>query len=131
MMIIYHAVVHKDEDSAWGVHFPDLPGCFSAADDLADVQANASEAVMLYLEGEKAPTPSALEKIRAIAADDLAEGAFLLAVPYVYVRNRPQRINISIDRGVLDAIDAAATSRKLTRSAFLTEAARNEIEGRR
>ena len=130
MMIVYHAVVHKDEDSAWGVHFPDLPGCFSAADDLADVQANASEAVMLYLEGEKAPEPSAIEKIRDMAADDLAEGAFLLAVPYVYVSNRPQRINISIDRGVLDAIDAAASSRKLTRSAFLTEAARNEIEGR-
>jgi predicted RNase H-like HicB family nuclease len=130
MMIVYHAIVHKDEDSAWGVHFPDLPGCFSAADDLADVQANASEAVMLYLEGEKAPEPSAIEKIRDMAADDLAEGAFLLAVPYVYVSNRPQRINISIDRGVLDAIDAAATARKLTRSAFLTEAARNEIEGR-
>jgi predicted RNase H-like HicB family nuclease len=130
MMIIYHAVVHKDEDSAWGVHFPDLPGCFSAADDLADVQANASAAVMLYLEGEKAPEPSAIEKIRDMVADDLAEGAFLLAVPYVYVSNRPQRINISIDRGVLDAIDAAASSRKLTRSAFLTEAARNEIEGR-
>ncbi|MBP6441274.1 MAG: type II toxin-antitoxin system HicB family antitoxin [Sphingorhabdus sp.] len=130
-MIIYHAVVHKDEDSAWGVHFPDLPGCFSAADDLADVQANASEAVALYLEGEKAPKPSTIEKIRDMAADDLADGAFLLAVPYVYVSNRPQRINISIDRGVLDAIDAAATSRKLTRSAFLTEAARNEIEGRR
>jgi predicted RNase H-like HicB family nuclease len=130
MMIVYHAVVHKDEDSAWGVHFPDLPGCFSAADDLADVQANASAAVMLYLEGEKAPEPSAIEKIRDMVADDLAEGAFLLAVPYVYVSNRPQRINISIDRGVLDAIDAAASSRKLTRSAFLTEAARNEIEGR-
>jgi predicted RNase H-like HicB family nuclease len=130
MMIVYHAVVHKDEDSAWGVHFPDLPGCFSAADDLADVQANASAAVMLYLEGEKAPEPSAIEKIRDMVADDLAEGAFLLAVPYVYVSNRPQRINISIDRGVLDAIDAAATARKLTRSAFLTEAARNEIEGR-
>ena len=130
MMIVYHAIVHKDEDSAWGVHFPDLPGCFSAADDLADVQANASAAVMLYLEGEKAPEPSAIEKIREMAADDLAEGAFLLAVPYVYVSNRPQRINISIDRGVLDAIDAAAASRKLTRSAFLTEAARNEIEGR-
>jgi predicted RNase H-like HicB family nuclease len=130
MMIVYHAVVHKDEDSAWGVHFPDLPGCFSAADDLADVQANASAAVMLYLEGEKAPESSAIEKIRDMVADDLAEGAFLLAVPYVYVSNRPQRINISIDRGVLDAIDAAASSRKLTRSAFLTEAARNEIEGR-
>jgi predicted RNase H-like HicB family nuclease len=129
-MIIYHAIVHKDEDSAWGVQFPDLPGCFSAADELEDVQANASEAVGLYLEGEKAPKPSSIEAIRAIAADDLAEGAFLLAVPYLSSYNRPQRINISIDRGILDAIDAAAATRKLTRSAFLAEAARNEIEGR-
>ncbi len=129
-MIVYHAVVHKEEDSAWGVHFPDLPGCFSAADELDEVQANASEAVTLYLEGEQPPEPSPIEKIREMAADDLAEGAFLLAVPYVYTANRPQRINISIDRGVLDAIDAAAALRKLTRSAFLTEAARNEIEGR-
>ena len=52
-MIVYHAVVHKDQGSAWGVHFPDLPGCFSATDELDEVQANASEAVMPYLEGEK------------------------------------------------------------------------------
>ena len=82
-MIIHHAVVHKDEGSAWGVHFPDLLGCFSVTDALDDMQVNASEAVMLYLEGEKAPKPSPIENIRAAAADDLAEGAFLLAVPYV------------------------------------------------
>ena len=129
-MKIYHAIVHKDEDSAWGVQFPDLPGCFSAADKLDDVLANASEAVSLYLEGEKSPQPSSIEAIRKLAADDLAEGAFLLAVPYLSSYNRPQRINISIDQGMLDAIDAAASTRKLTRSAFLAEAARNEIEGR-
>jgi hypothetical protein len=33
-MKYFYAVVHKDEGSAFGVHFPDLPGCFSAADDL-------------------------------------------------------------------------------------------------
>jgi predicted RNase H-like HicB family nuclease len=129
-MIVYHAIVHKDEDSAWGVQFPDLPGCFSAADELDDILANASEAVSLYLEGEKSPQPSSIEAIRQLAADDLAEGAFLLAVPYLSSYNRPQRINISIDQGMLDAIDAAASTRKLTRSAFLAEAARNEIEGR-
>lgn len=129
-MIVYHAVVHKDEDSAWGVQFPDLPGCFSAADKLDDVLANASEAVGLYLEGEKAPKPSPIGKIRAMAAEDLAEGAFLLAVPYLTSNSRPTRVNISLERGMLDAIDTAAASRKLTRSAFLAEAARNEIEGR-
>ena len=129
-MKIYHAIVHKEDDSAWGVQFPDLPGCFSAADELDDILANASEAVSLYLEGEKSPQPSSIEAIRKLAADDLAEGAFLLAVPYLSSYNRPQRINISIDQGMLDAIDAAASTRKLTRSAFLAEAARNEIEGR-
>lgn len=128
-MKIYHAIVHKDEDSAWGVQFPDLPGCFSAADELDDILANASEAVSLYLEGEKSPQPSSIEAIRKLAADDLAEGAFLLAVPFLSSYNRPQRINISIDQGMLDAIDAAASMRKLTRSAFLAEAARNEIAG--
>ena len=129
-MIVYHAIVHKEDDSAWGVQFPDLPGCFSAADELDDILANASEAVSLYLEGEKSPQPSSIEAIRKLAADDLAEGAFLLAVPFLSSYNRPQRINISIDQGMLDAIDAAASTRKLTRSAFLAEAARNEIEGR-
>ena len=94
MMIVYHAVVHKDEDSAWGVHFPDLPGCFSAADDLADVQANASAAVMLYLEGEKAPEPSAIEKIRDMAADDLAEGAFpTILTAFIYATPKTSCIN--------------------------------------
>ena len=129
-MKIYHAIVNKEDDSAWGVQFPDLPGCFSAADELDDVLANASEAVSLYLEGEKSPQPSSIKAIRKLAADDLAEGAFLLAVPFLSSYNRPQRINISIDQGMLDAIDAAASTRKLTRSAFLAEAARNEIEGR-
>jgi predicted RNase H-like HicB family nuclease len=129
-MIVYHAIVHKDEDSAWGVQFPDLPGCFSAADELDDILANASEAVSLYLEGEKSPQPSSIEVIRRLAADDLADGAFLLAVPYLSSYNRPQRVNISLDQGMLDAIDTAAATRKLTRSAFLAEAARNEIEGR-
>jgi predicted RNase H-like HicB family nuclease len=129
-MIVYHAIVQKDQDSAWGVQFPDLPGCFSAADELDDVLANASEAVSLYLEGEKPPKPSSIEAIRAMVTDDLAEGAFLLAVPYLTSNSRPTRVNISLDRGMLDAIDMAAANRKLTRSAFLAEAARNEIEGR-
>ena len=76
-MIVYHAIVHKEDDSAWGVQFPDLPGCFSAADELDDVLANACEAVSLYLEGQKATKPSSIEAIRAIVAEDLAEGGIL------------------------------------------------------
>lgn len=131
-MHYYHAIVHKDEGSAFGVHFPDLPGCFSAADRVEDVIPNAVEALSLWFEDQDGIiTPSPVEKIREQAAADLAEGAFLVMVPWIGRNSKPARVNISIDRAMLDAIDAAAAMRRLTRSAFLAEAARNEIEGRR
>ena len=131
-MRYFHGVVHKDADSAFGVHFPDLPGCFSAADTIDDVIPNAVEALSLWFEdGDGAAAPSSIETVRAAAVNDLAEGAFLVMVPWIGRHNKPARINISLDHAVLNAIDKAAALRRLTRSAFLAEAARNEIEGRR
>lgn len=128
-MKTYFAIVHKDADSAYGVTFPDLPGCFSAADRIEDVLPNACEALELWFEDAEEVAPRSIDDISAEVADDLAEGAFLLAVPRVSNAGKSVRVNLSLDRGVLDAIDAAAAARKLTRSAFLTEAARNEIQG--
>lgn len=39
------------------------------------------------------------------------------------------RVNVTFERGLLRAIDEAAKDRSLTRSAFLANAARREIEG--
>lgn len=128
-MKTYFAVVHKDNDSAYGVSFPDLPGCFSAADRIEDVLPNACEALELWFEDAADVEPSAIEDVQRAAADDLADGAFLLAVPRVTTAGKLVRVNLSLDRGMVDAIDAAAAARKLTRSAFLAEAARNEIQG--
>ncbi|WP_171500827.1 type II toxin-antitoxin system HicB family antitoxin, partial [Acinetobacter guerrae] len=36
--VLYPVYVHKDQDSAYGLTFPDLEGCFSAADDMQDIQ---------------------------------------------------------------------------------------------
>lgn len=130
-MRYYHAVVHKDEGSAFGVHFPDLPGCFSAAERIEDIIPNSVEAMSLWFEDEAEVEPRTVEAIRSEVADDLAQGAFLVLVPWIGRNSRPARVNISIDRAMLDAIDKAAAMRRLTRSAFLAEAARNEIEGRR
>lgn len=129
-MKYYYAVVHKDEDSAFGVHFPDLPGCFSAADEQGDILPNAIEAMSLWFEDEAEVAARTLQEIREVAAQDLEEGAFLVMVPWIGNAGKPARVNISLDRAVLEAIDHAANERRLTRSAFLTEAARNEIEGR-
>lgn len=126
----YIALVHKEEGSAWGVTFPDIPGCFSAADDLNDVVANAVDALQLWAEDEAMPEPSDMESIRAAHADDIADGALLMLIPFIGSDAKPVRVNISMERGMMEAIDAAATERHLTRSAFLADAARKVIEGR-
>lgn len=79
----YLALAHKDTDSAYGVSFPDLPGCFSAADDYPSLVKNAADALALWFEDEALIEPRGIEAIRAEVAGDLAEGAFLVAVPYV------------------------------------------------
>ncbi len=127
-MKYFYALVRKDDDSAFGVEFPDLPGCFSAADDLEDVLPNACEALELWFEDAADQSPMRLDQVKALVAADLAEGAFIVAVPRIRQTGRQVRANISLDRGMLDAIDKAAAERSLTRSAFLADAARKVIE---
>ena len=125
----YIAIIEKDEDSAFGIRFPDVPGCYSAADDEEDILKNAIEALELHLEDQGAPQARSLGAIRKTEADALAAGAYLLSVPLVRTYHKQVRANISLDKGILDAIDAAAKLRGMTRSGFIAEAARNEIEG--
>jgi predicted RNase H-like HicB family nuclease len=82
-MTYYIGLVHKEKGSAFGVQFPDLPGCFSAADDMEFLIGNASDALSLWAEDAKMPTPRPIEKIIADReiASELADGAFLISVP--------------------------------------------------
>ena len=129
-MKTFIAVVHKDPDSAYGIRFPDVPGCFSAADDFNDVLAERRRSPVALL---RRPAPAGAARPRRPARRGRSrdrEGAALIAVPLVVTTRTAARVNISLDKGTLAAIDAAARSRGLTRSAFLAQAATNEIEGR-
>jgi predicted RNase H-like HicB family nuclease len=128
-MTHYIALVHKEKNSSFGVQFPDVPGCFSAADHMSSLVGNAAEALSLWAEDTALPAPRSIEKIvkdKAIAKE-LAAGAFLVSIPFTETDTRAVSANISMERGMLKAIDEAAKSRKLTRSAFLMQAARNEM----
>ena len=61
----------------------------------------------------------------------LIEGASFIAVPLLIESGRSVRANISMDQGVLSAIDAAAAARGLTRSSFLASAAMEKIRAGR
>jgi predicted RNase H-like HicB family nuclease len=123
------------EVGAYGITIPDLPGCTSGGSTTDEVLRNAVKAVRLWAEDaiadhEELPHPRTAEQLRAnpeIAAA-LAEGAALAIVPLVLDAGRPAKANLSIDAGLLAAIDEAAQARGLTRSAFLTSAAREKIE---
>lgn len=125
----YIAVIHHDEGSAYGVSFPDVPDCFAAADEPGDILKNAIAALDDYFaDGHALPAPRSIEDIRKDVVDDLAEGAYLIAVPYIQRPTKSERLNISLDRGLLQAIDEAAAQVGLNRSAFIAMAARKEIE---
>lgn len=124
----YWAIVHHDPGSAFGVSFPDVPDCFAAADDERDLMKNAIAAIDDYFaDGHTYPRPTGLEAIREQVAEDLAEGAFLVQVPVIRRITKNVRANISMEQGLLEAIDAAAERLQMNRSAFLAQAARNEI----
>ncbi len=94
-----------------------------------DLVANASEALSFWAEDAELPPPRSIDRVVAnkdIAAE-LAEGAFLVSVPFTENDTRVVTANISLERGMLKAIDTAAKRRKLTRSAFLTQAAKKEM----
>ena len=129
-MRMFYAVVNKEEGSAYGVHFPDVPGCFSASDTEEELLSNACDALLCHLKDEDVPVASDLDQVRELAAEDLAEGGFILAVPYIESDSTVQRVNLSLESGVLKAIDATAKARNMTRSAFVAHSTRNEIEGR-
>ena len=48
MMFVYPAIFHQ-EDSAYWVEFPDLPGCQSFGDTLSETMAEAQEALAAYV----------------------------------------------------------------------------------
>ena len=129
-MKYFIALVHKDDESAFGINFPDLPSVFSAADAEDDLTANAIEALRLWAEDETLPAPSSYEDLvtREDVRAELAKGAFLARIPFIEDDTRVVRANVTFEKGMLDAIDAAAKERGLTRSAFLASAARKEIE---
>jgi predicted RNase H-like HicB family nuclease len=111
---------------AYGVVFPDLPGCTAMGKSVEEALANAAESMRDWVEvteeqGEKVSAPRPLEKLRhdRDVAAALAAGASLAAVPLVRETGKPVKANLSIDSGILAAIDEEASRRKLTRSAFI------------
>lgn len=49
-MSVYNVIVHTAEEGGYWAEVPDLPGCYTEADTLDELNANLKEAISLYLE---------------------------------------------------------------------------------
>jgi predicted RNase H-like HicB family nuclease len=113
---------------AYGVVFPELEGCVAMGVTVDEALTNAAEAPRAWVEVDEegarhAATPQPLEKLRRRrdVTEALADGAVLATVPLVRETGRPAKANLSIDSGILAAIERrprAASSRARRSSNF-------------
>lgn len=120
----------------WGVRVPDLPGCHGGGATPEDAIVDVTSAVREWAESRMAkrsalPAARTVAELLRLGEIDIAEGESAVMIPVVVDSGRPIRANLSLDAGLLAAIDAEAGRRGLTRSAFIASAAREKIEGHR
>lgn len=116
-----------DENTAWSVVVPDLPGCFSAGDTLDEAMAAVEEAAAAWMDaaldaGREIPKPSAIQD--AMAKDDFNGWiAAYVDVDPALMDDTVERVNITLPRRVLKRIDAKAAAAGETRSSFIAQMA--------
>ena len=120
-MTHYVGILEKEPTSLWGIWFPDLPGCVSAAEDVETCIAQASEALDLWVEdaimsGERLPAARTLADLRLDldVAQALARGdaAILVSLPIQ---------DLGFDSTTWSRLDRRAAEKGLTRLAFVRE----------
>lgn len=124
MVIEYIGLAEKVKDG-YTVFFPDFPGFGSAGKTLEQARHNAREGLIAHIEllieaGEFIRKPASLDDVMKLSE---AKNCIPLIVSIIPPSGKAQRINITIDTALLNAIDAAARNQHKSRSALLAEAA--------
>ena len=129
----YPIVIHKDNNSDYGITVPDIPGCYSSGSTFDEAIKNASEAIECHLEGllidgESLPVATTIDT--HINNSEFKEGIWaVVTIDLSQISGKAKRINITLPEKILKLIDLYTKSHMLkNRSAFLADAALNYIE---
>ena len=104
----YTLIIHKDDNTDYGVTIPDLPGCFSAGSSLEEAIENAEEAILTHIEGliidnEDIPETKTIEIYKEINSDKNIIWA-ITNVDLAKLSGKVKRINITIPERILSKI---------------------------
>ena len=127
----YPVVIHKDENSDYGVTFPDLPGCFSAGETIEEALANAQEAAECHIEGiliDSEPIPAPARISNHTKNPHFKDGIWaLVEVDLSKLSLKSKRVNITMPERLLNSLDHFAEKHGETRSGVLAQAATEYI----
>jgi predicted RNase H-like HicB family nuclease len=130
---MYYTAIITTDVGGYGFVVPDIPGFTAHAetDDIEEAAAIARQVLANHLawlldSGHDLPETRSLKELKEDSelADDFADAEAIMLLPALVPAGRTKRINITVDENTLDLIDRSAADRKLTRSAFIAEAAR-------
>ncbi len=129
----YLAII-DEADGAFGVIFPDAPGCTAMGSTQEEAIDNAIEALAEWASDEEAvgrkmaKPRSYVQILKSREFPQLEKGALIATLPLIRESGKLARANLSMDAGLLASIDEAASARGLTRSSFLASAARDKLK---
>lgn len=127
--MLYPLYVHHEEGTAFGGTFPDFPGCFTAADELADLPRMAQQAVEVFFEGENAEIPPPSDIVRWRGQAGYKNGFWLMVdIDTAQINAKALRLNVSLPSHLVQRIDRYAQAHHMTRSGFLAKAAVQSLE---
>jgi predicted RNase H-like HicB family nuclease len=136
----YRAIAYQqpgdEPEDGWDVIFPDLPGCVSQGETALDAMKNAKEALALHIEGmvaegDELPEDSELntkdrEWVTQIPMQNAAHALLETTIP-----GRNVRLDVTMDRALVERLDSAAAREGTTRSAYLAQAVREKLQRNR
>lgn len=134
-IMLYPIAIEKGNDNqAFGVTIPDIPGCFSAGDTMAEALENVKEAIAAHLEllaedGEEIPLAGTVDD----HMNDTQYKGYIWAVVEVDVSRylgKAEKVNVTLPSRLIHLIDdrVAKDRRFKSRSAFLAAGAENLLQ---
>ena len=135
MALIRYLVLIERDETGYSVVVPDFPGAGTSGDTLEDALERAEDNLAVHIDGlvqEKLdiPGPRPLDVLKADPelSEDWANDPMVAVLP-VLLPERAERINITIDSGLLRRVDRAAEMSGETRSGFVAQALRERLTG--
>ena len=124
MATVYYPAIIERGAEGFSVMFPDLPGCASYGATVQQAAENAEAALASYITaaeelGEKIAPPSDIDAVEVDADVDVVARLLVRGE----TAGKSVRINITLDEGLVAAIDKVAPNR----SGFLAAAAREKL----